>query len=172
MKLIDILQELLKEEDSNEVFFILNPSKIFEALLDEFFESSPSMQKLLSRGAAPQDLSLAMDSLAGLTMSNGDVDATLGKLNVSKSELNAAKRDMESFASKFKIDLPAISNVFKAAYAAFDSGNDDLLYKLSPQEIDTYLKYYTSDAVNASTKIRSSENYSEFINVLKDLKKK
>ena len=172
MKLIDILQELLKEEDNSQVFFILNPSKIFGALLNGFFEASPSIQKLLSRGAAPEDLTLAMDSLAGLTTSATDVGSTLDKLNASKSELDAAKRDMESFASKFKKDLPALSNVFKAAYAAFDSGNDDLLYKLSPQEIDTYLKYYTSDAVNATTKIRSSENYSEFINVLKDLKNK
>jgi len=52
------------------------------------------------------------------------------------------------------------------------TGNEDLMKGLSPQDIDTYLKYYTSDLVNKGTNIRSSKDYDNFINILKDLKNK
>jgi hypothetical protein len=172
MKLIDILKELLKE-DSNDRFFLLKPSDIFEVLTNEFLKTTPSIQKIISRGQLSQvDLYNAIEGLSGMTFSSStDIDDVLDA-NASKSEIIAAKKDIESFVSSFKKEYPALSNVFKAVYTAYDQGTEDLMNGLSPQDIDTYLKYYTSDLVNKGTNIRSSKDYNNFIGVLKDLKKK
>ena len=103
--------------------------------------------------------------------SSTDIDDVLDA-KASKSERIAAKKDIESFVSSFKKDYPALSNVFKAVYVAYDKGNEDLMNGLSPQDIDTYLKYYTSDLVNKGTNIRSSKEYNNFIDLLKELKNK
>jgi hypothetical protein len=170
MKLIDILTDLLKEESGN-VFFLLKPTDILDALVEDFYTNTPSMQKLISRGISPVDISNAMDNLLGLTFSGTDSawKELESEANASKSELAAAKRDVDSFVGTLKKDVPAISNVFKAVYAAYDKGDESLMTKLSPQYIDTYLKYYTSDVVNKKTNIRSSEDYKNLIGALKDL---
>ena len=172
MKLIDLLKELL-EESSNDRFFLLKPSDIFEALTKEFLKTTPSIQKIVSRGQlSPVDLFNAIEGLSGMTItSSTDIDDVLDA-KASKSERIAAKKDIESFVSSFKKDYPALSNVFKAVYTAYDKGNEDLMNGLSPQDIDTYLKYYTSDLVNKGTNIRSSKEYNNFIDLLKELKNK
>jgi hypothetical protein len=174
MKLIDILTDLLKEESSN-VFFLLKPKDILDALVEDFYTNTPSMQKLIDRGLSPIDISNVMDNLLGVTISgDSNMDSAWGKLeskvNASKSELDAAKRDVQSFVGNLKKDVPAISNVFKAVYTAYDKGDESLMSKLSPQDIDTYLKYYTSDVVNQKTNVRSSEDYNNLISALKSLK--
>lgn len=185
MKLLQLLKEVLLvprmkflNEATNGPYFLLTDKKTFGALLEDFLDRTPIMQKLLSknRGVGRKTLEMALWNLTYADEGVGieqiwkrlEKDNPPDGVRASKDEIDLAKKEMVSFSNEFKKDLPGIENVWQAVYTGVKTGNEEAFENLSAKDIRTYLKYYTSDIVNKHTNIRNSEDYTWFIKTLND----
>jgi len=164
---------------SNSSEYLLSPSRIFSVLIDEFLKKT-SIKDLIRMGVSPVNIAQIMELFLGMTMSRPfkNVDDAWYKLdqmskgaNVSKNMVDAAKKDMVELQNTMKSISDPLFKVFRAVNKASETGDDSLMYNLSPKDIDVYVKYYTMDLMDKHFNIKKSQNYRSFLSMLDELKK-
>lgn len=176
MKLLTIFKDLLKEESQQrQNAFVLRPDEILKGLIDQFM-SLAIVKKLIDRKAvSPNDIEFAVEKILGATMKGKDsVEEVIKDLDIeqiSKTELDELKRELSILSTNHSGSFSDIKKVGSAIFKALE-GDDSFLRQLSSKEIDSYLKYYTSDIMDNLYGMRKDPNYSEFLDILKNLKNK
>jgi hypothetical protein len=171
MKLLSILKVLLKEQTDKGAYpFLLKRTEIVDGLISEFVKS-PLIKKLLDRKAVdPTNLNNGLISV----LLGDPVDDAITELKlemISKTEMDELKKELSLFSKSHSSDVVNSGPVYFAIAKGLE-GDDSDLSKLSAKEIDSYLKYYTSDVMNSKYGMKNDPDYQELLNVLKSLKSK
>ena len=171
MKLLSILKVLLEEQGNRGNYpFVLKSREIIEGLVSEFVKF-PLVKKLIDRKAI--DPTLFNNALSDL-LTGRTVDQIIDDLKIemiSKTEMDELIKELSLFSKSHSSDFENSNTTYLAIRKALE-GDDSDLSKLSAKEIDSYLKYYTSDVMNSKYGMKNDPDYQELLNVLKSLKNK